>query len=844
MVAHRYEANSRFKCGIIRCNKTFKTFYAFDTHISRHHNSLRSQTKKYNSLYTNLRCNRVLCCKKFSKLRYLISHLNSHMKLGQIIQCCFRGCDRTFKLRSSFASHLTRCHSNHKHISQSYLDTGCSDMQQFNLEKISVEYIPSINVNETKMDIKSESTKNFALFCLMLEAKLLIPSSSVQKIVQEFDFFISNESLSFNATLVQKIQSLGLTEKQQREILSCINNNNNLLTILNSENGLLRSKFLREKYFEENFSFVKPVEILLGKDKLNTNRTFHYIPIKDILASLLKNKSFNLQFENPLPSQAEMLSDLQDGILFRSNAAFQDPKVFQLILYQDSFEIVNPLGSARNKHKILAVYFTLNQIYPAYRSSLNQIYLLLLCNEKDIKLFGEHMIFRQLVDDIKELENGSEINGIIVKAAVLCICGDNLGSHFIGGFPQNFSTSDYMCRFCTMKRTDWKEQPYPILNAEKFTKEKYNAEIESIGSHSSIFNELGFFHVCSGLPPCIAHDLFEGIVVADLALYLKYFVTLKKYFTIDDVNQSMALRKYIGTDSICKPAIISKKGFKLIGNASQNWAFLRFLPLSISSKVEASDSVWLLVLKLREIVEFSVSPKLSFGQVMYMKTIIDEYLEDRKILFPNDNLKPKHHFIHHYPELMFHFGPLIKVWTLRFESKHSFFKNVARRSQNYINLTYTLSMKHQLLQAYNFNGSLFPEAVHIADKIKFNINLYNDIIKNTVQHITENNLFFTHNSVQVYGTSYKTGQFLFLDEFAFGEIILILSDTANKVYFVQKIWRSSWCFERGLYVLKQMAEENLKCLEYSDLIDNYPLSMYIINDENIIILKHKIAAKF
>lgn len=153
-------------------------------------------------------------------------------------------------------------------------------------------------------------------------------------------------------------------------------------------------------------------------------------------------------------------------------------------------------------------------------------------------------------------------------------------------------------------------------------------------------------------------------------------------------------------------------------------------------------------------------------------------------------------------------------------------------------------MKHQLLQAYNFNGSLFPEAVHIADKIKFNINLYNDVIKNTVQHITENNLFFTHNSVQVYGTSYKTGQFLFLDEFAFGEIILILSDTANKVYFVQKIWRSSWCFERGLYVLKQMAEENLKCLEYSDLIDNYPLSMYIINDENIIILKHKIAAKF
>lgn len=288
--------------------------------------------KIYNSLCTNLRCNRVLCGKKFSKLRHLISHLNSHMKLGQTIQCCFRGCSRTFKLRSSFASHISRCHSNHKHISQLYLDKDCSDIQQYNVERISLESVSSINVNETKLDIKSESTKDFAGFCLMLEAKLLIPSSSVQKIVQELHCLISDESLNINANVVQKIRSLGLTDQQQKEILSCINNNN-LLSILNSENGLLRSKFLREKYFEENFIFVKPIEIVLGKDTLNRNRTFHYIPIKQTLSILLRNKSFYFQFENPLPSEREILSDLKDGILFRSNAAFADPKVLQLILY-------------------------------------------------------------------------------------------------------------------------------------------------------------------------------------------------------------------------------------------------------------------------------------------------------------------------------------------------------------------------------------------------------------------------------------------------------------------------------------------------------------------------------
>lgn len=91
------------------------------------------------------------------------------MKLGQIIQCCFRGCVlRTYKLRSPFTLHVTRCHSNHKHISQLYLDKDCSDLQQFNLERISVESIPPINANETKLGIKSEGAKHFALFYLRL----------------------------------------------------------------------------------------------------------------------------------------------------------------------------------------------------------------------------------------------------------------------------------------------------------------------------------------------------------------------------------------------------------------------------------------------------------------------------------------------------------------------------------------------------------------------------------------------------------------------------------------------------------------------------------------------------
>lgn len=101
----------------------------------------------------------------------------------------------------------------------------------------------------------------------------------------------------------------------------------------------------------------------------------------------------------------------------------------------------------------------------------------------------------------------------------------------------------------------------------------------------------------------------------------------------------------MGSDASSKPATLSKK---LNGSASQIWALLRFLPVIIANKVNTSDPVWNLILQLRDITEYTTAPKLSPGQVICMKSLIDEYLEDRKTIFPNENLKPKHHFLHHY----------------------------------------------------------------------------------------------------------------------------------------------------------------------------------------------------
>lgn len=120
-------------------------------------------------------------------------------------------------------------------------------------------------------------------------------------------------------------------------------------------------------------------------------------------------------------------------------------------MYQNAFD-VNALGSA-NKKQDCGVYFTLANFDPFYRSSIDNLQLMLLCNERDFKYFANDKLFSTMLSDLRDLEtNGLEISGHAVKAAVFCITGDNLGSHNIGGFTENVSTSNYCCRYCLATR--------------------------------------------------------------------------------------------------------------------------------------------------------------------------------------------------------------------------------------------------------------------------------------------------------------------------------------------------------------------------------------------------------
>lgn len=117
---------------------------------------------------------------------------------------------------------------------------------------------------------------------------------------------------------------------------------------------------------------------------------------------------------------------------------------------------------------------------------------------------------------------------------------------------------------------------------------------------------------------------------------------------------------------------------------------------------------------LKDIVELALSTHFSDDTVDFLNCKISDHRALLKEVFPNFVLRPKHHYMEHYPQLIRMYGPLRNLWTIRFEGKHKFFKKVIRDAQNFKNVPLMLAKKHQMAIAYHMDaGSFFKPRVQM-----------------------------------------------------------------------------------------------------------------------------------
>lgn len=844
MRLHRNVGNVRFKCCVRKCPNTFATFAAFSTHLTRYHSSSKVESRfdGCRDFNVSLRCALTFCDQRFAGTKNLINHLKMHLAESVDILCPYVNCMKKFSKKSSFTSHMSRLHpkltfalldSRHKvnvsletaaDVSESNADL-TSDVSGFMDSSLGDD---ECDIGDSSLDMTENFKRSLALFYLKLQTKLLIPASTVQLIVNEFNT-VNAMNLEFLTTKTRlHLSTTGIEpeviNKMLREVMG-----SDLLSHCNS--GDLRNDYMRKKFYKQHFNYVEPKPYFLGLDSTRKERFGQYVPIKSTILSLFKHSTVRNQFLNPLDKKPNVLSDIVDGSVLSTNKWFNSsPSTLQIILYQDAFELVNPLGSARKKHKLLAVYMTLANIYPYHRSTVDQMQLVLLCKESDLKLFGWKKILCPLIDDLKDIETTgiNLFNDMVSKGSVVCMLGDNLGSHGVGGFIESFS-ANYFCRFCLITRDEFVECTHAVGEMRTVDSYQEDVKLASNGSHSrgvkadSVMNNLSYFHVCApGLPPCIGHDLFEGVVDFDLFLYINHMVNQLKWFSYEYLNRRVLQFKYTGDDAAAKPVPINPQGRRLGGQAAQNWCMLRLLPLLIGEKLsDADQEVWQLYLLLKKIVELVCCKFITHAQIAYMQVLVEDYLDRRTAAFPEENLRPKHHYMLHYGSLTLKLGPLQHLWTMRFESKHSYFKRCIRYSQNFKNVCATLAERHQLLQSYFSGGELFPPEVETACGLPFHSNLFNADVMKCVEGLgfnDENTVVCA--SAIVRGSKFDIGYYVAFSEVAgvsFGKILSIFLVNNHDAHFLLECVTSKYLPDRHVYYLTRSKCMSFQCISESEL---------------------------
>jgi hypothetical protein len=237
---------------------------------------------------------------------------------------------------------------------------------------------------------------------------------------------------------------------------------------------------------------------------------------------------------------------------------------------------------------------------------------------------------------------------------------------------------------------------------------------------------------------------------------------------------------------------------------------------------------------------------ISIGQIAEMKVCVDDYVERRRLLFPEVPLRPKHHFLTHYPQLTLQFGPLINLWTMRFESKHQFFKRCIRSSRNFLNVASMLANRHQLLQAYLSASARFACETDVSPR---DLVVESSIVAELKSALSAAGVRAEQvfSAATIKGTTYRRGQVLPLradystKRIVFGEIFLVvLQNLTSK--FVIGCRNSVLDYDTGCYLLEERHDVLVVPLEC--FADFYPLVIYNIRGQSTVVLRHQLVDRY
>lgn len=799
-----------------------------------------------------------------NKFSYLLKHLQDvhSSEPSFTVRCGIANCEKTYTKLNSYLCHIRRVHG-YAQVPDEVQHIG--DVVNTIGNTVDAQPVPNEDISETISDTSNETIqRNLAIMILKWCEKYQLPKTCLNNLLEDVSVIVSTHQREQLNKVKQCLQASDINVDEIPALQELLNE-----ITSKSVFESLQTEAKQLSYFKSNFYLVEPIELVIGQDERGKEETFQYIPILDTIKSLLQHEDIFAQVMNSHETcQDGVLSNYCDGKFYKTNRLFNsDVKTLQVCLYNDDFEVCNPIGTFRKKQKLNSMYFFLGNIEPKYRSKLHVIQLAWLCKTIYVQKYGFAKLSEYLIRDLQVLEEeGISIwrNNCLYqfKGTVSMIVADNLGSHSIGGYFESF-TANRICRFCMCTYKNLKELHLKTDFLHR-SEELYNRHLELIQNDQSLssvygikqecrFNSLSFFHVTTGLPSDPMHDLLEGVCPLVWSKVLSHFIHTNKIH-LSSFNQRLALFEHKGSDKNKKPTPLSwASGTVAIKQtAAQMSCFMRTALYLLGDIIPERDTHWQLLLYLAGICELTFAPVHNVQSLSYLHGLVKDFLELYLDIFRN-GLTPKMHFLTHYGEHIANFGPLSACSCMRFESKHGYFKKLARKTMNMKNLAMTLARRHQLLQCFYSTSAFFLEESNTTSTggNVVDISCYEEKVKHAIQNglnLGPQQQVFRAESVTINGVTYHKKAVLITgydDTFLQFSLISGIFLKSGKTYFLVSQLDTLYFSEHyHTYVVKPHPHGLYVLLQVHDLLDPLPLQFCICKVGMCVATKYRLLSEF
>lgn len=532
------------------------------------------------------------------------------------------------------------------------------------------ENLPSLTANtmvEDPIDIQDFVFK----FNAMLYAKSSLPLSQATD--------ISNKVQELSKLIVKSIKQ----KVDETTTLEAAKNifQEKLINFNGYKNDKTFKAMLKQKglYFEPSTFVVsnQTVQIFTSGcvDFKNIINNGTIMPIEDQLKAFLELPGvFKEIMMNQNTIDAEYsehtISHLCHGQKWRTIKENNPNKILiPITLYNDDFQVDDCVGAHSGVNSISAFYYQIATLPQHLMSRLSFIFIALLAFAKDLKVDSVDPALYALVEVFTHLEiNGLTIrteggNNVKVHFVLFNFVGDNLGLHIVCGFVHSF-TGTYCCRFCTMHYDDMQTTCRLTDNSLARTIDQYDELLNSDNyadhgiTRHSILNMLPNFHVLLNRTADIMHDLLLGVFKYDLqAIFRKYVHSFNH--TLDFINGRIAEHAKIEGFKLSNIKLHQLvKGKNINMNAREVWFVVEHLALILPSpKDENEREVFDFAMLMGKLLQICLRKSFSKQDLQdLLETIVKHH--QKYIEISGEGLKPKFHFLLHYPEIIRSSGPI------------------------------------------------------------------------------------------------------------------------------------------------------------------------------------------